>query len=70
MMYRDTAMKIINADTMIIMVNTTIDMEMARTIPGAMSGQMVDTKINEHPITQIFTKIIIRIINTHIVMYM
>ena len=70
MMYRDIAMKIINADmtdTMIIMVTTmiimvtkiTIDMEMARTIPGAMSGQMADTKINERSTTQTFTGIII-----------
>ena len=65
-MYKDTAMKSINAD----MTDTMIDMEMARMIPGVMSGQMVDTKINGHPITQIFTKIIIKIISTYTVMYM
>ena len=69
-MYKDIAMKIINTDmtdTMIIMVTIMIimvtkiiiDMEMARTIPGAMSGRMADTKINERSTTQIFTKIII-----------
>ena len=65
-MYRATVMKIINTDvtvTMIIMIiiqleaKITIDMEMVRTIPGDMPGRTVDTKINEHPITQLGTKI-------------
>jgi len=70
MMYRDIAMKIINTDRtvtmnimvtiMIVMVTKiTIDMEMAQTIPRAMSGRMADTKINEHSTTKTFTKIII-----------
>ena len=63
MMYRDIAMKIINADmtdTMIIMVTKiTVDMEMAWTIPGAMSSRMADIKINECSTCQIFTGIII-----------
>ena len=45
-MYKDTAMKIINADmtdTLITMI--VIDMEMF--------GQMVDTKINGHPMLTI-----------------
>ena len=66
-MYKDTAMKIIHADmtdttktSILLVARMAIDTEMARTIPGAMSGQMIDTKINGHPITQIYTIIIIK----------
>ena len=64
-MYRATAVKTINADMTVIMVifylvaKITIVMAMARSIPGAMPGRTVDTIINEHPMAQIFIKIII-----------
>ena len=66
MIYRVTAMNIINADVTVTMITMIIiyleakmgiDMVMARTIPGVMTGRTVDIKINESPITQIGTKI-------------
>ena len=55
MMYKDTAMKIINADmtdTMIPMT-TTIQLVSKIVIDMEMFGQMVDTKINGHPMLTI-----------------